>query len=118
MSRESVQSLISQIYFVEYANDESAEYRHIRFGEHAIPGAWCPYCDKPLMRIMELDTHDPRLGMMEFPFSRLPLVYCYKCELCLGPFYYQINSDETITILLTEPDEDPFGEPYLVGHLS
>jgi hypothetical protein len=112
MSDKSIPSLVSQGYIVEYANDESAEYRHIRFGEHAIPGAWCSNCDKPLMRIMEIDTQDPRLGMMEFPFSRLPLVYCYECSLCLGTLYYKVQHDSSISIIHFEESDWSSEEAY------
>jgi len=83
----------SAVYDITVASDENTPYHHYFNGPHSIPGAHCPNCDRPLLCFLTLDTRDPRLCMMDMPFSALPLLYCWTCTISFEEFYYRLNAD-------------------------
>src|SRR5689334_3129472 len=66
------------------------EFAHYFCGPHDVPGAICPNCSKPLLRLLALDTCDPRLGLEYCPFPVLSLFSCLTCEISMHPFSYQL----------------------------
>jgi hypothetical protein len=49
--------------------------------------------------LLSLDATDPRLQLHHAPYSRIPILYCFRCDLCADAFSYRIESDHRITIL-------------------
>ena len=87
-------------YFVEYDSPASSgRYRHQFCGEHDVAGAWCPNCNKPLLRFLALDTSDFRLSLSRVSLRMLSLFYCWTCTVSNGLFVYQIRSDTDVQIL-------------------
>jgi hypothetical protein len=100
-------------------DDPPPEYGHYFCGPHDVAGAVCPNCDKPLLRLLAIDTRDPRLGLTYCPFDTLSLFFCMTCEIAVNDFYYQLQApDGRVKILMygkgkSEPDDIPFSpEPY------
>jgi thiol-disulfide isomerase/thioredoxin len=93
-------SLIKQGYFLKYLrkNDET-EFSHIFCGSHSVEGAWCPNCQKPLLRFLALDTNDPMLGLEKTPFQWLSLFFCWTCEIAQTPFYYCFAANGDVQLL-------------------
>jgi|GEM_PF-1311598 len=95
------------------------EYKHYFCGPHDVPGAFCPNCMKPLLRLLAIDTRDERLGLTYCPFPIFSLFHCMTCEILNGVFYYQIHAtDGRISILdykegTVQPEYIPFyPKPY------
>ncbi len=92
------QPLIPQGYAIE-ASASGGEYAHTLCGPQAIPGAACPNCARPLLCQLNLDLRDPRLGLQHEPFTRLPLLYCWTCNIAYEPFFYRLRADHSVTLL-------------------
>jgi hypothetical protein len=103
-------------YFVEYdSTASSGKYRHQFCGEHDVAGAWCPNCNKPLLRFLALDTSDFRLNLLPVRLRQLSLFYCWTCTVSNGLFLYQIRSDTDVRILQYTKGKMEFdfpGVPY------
>jgi len=71
-------------YFCDVERDDmfNSSYRHVFCGPNEISGAWCPNCNKPLLKLLDLDTSDPRLELGSGTPLRLPLLYCWTCNIC------------------------------------
>lgn len=112
-----MRSITQQGYWVQYADSQSGEYGHCFCGPNRVSGAWCPTCRKPLLRILSLDTSDPRLGLMDCGLSSLPLLYCWTCEIAWDQFFYQVQPPEgTVHLLKFASGSMPEGhyrEPYV-----
>lgn len=74
------------------------DFGHHLGGETPVPGADCPNCKKPLMHAATLDTWDARLGIRA-AFRYLPVLFCWRCEIVIGEFFYRVNGDESIEVL-------------------
>ena len=74
------------------------DFGHHLGGETPVPGADCPNCQKPLMHAATLDTWDERLGIRA-AFRYLPVLFCWRCEIVIGEFFYRVNSDESVEVL-------------------
>jgi hypothetical protein len=68
-------------------------------GAHSIPGAVCPHCAKPLLKLLALDATDPRLELRGAVVGRLPLLYCWSCQPEGRPFFYRVEPSGGVTIL-------------------
>jgi hypothetical protein len=64
-------------------------YRHTVCGQHEIPGAWCPNCEKPLLRFFSFDPSDARIPRIGGGVP-IDLVYCWTCNISQRPFLYQL----------------------------
>ncbi|MCB9886841.1 MAG: hypothetical protein H6838_15215 [Planctomycetes bacterium] len=73
--------------------------RHLFCGAHKIAGAGCPNCDRPLMRMMSLDASDERLGLAALRLSRVPLLFCWQCNIAQDVTQYRLRSDGGIELL-------------------
>jgi hypothetical protein len=97
----NVLSLPRQGYFVEYkSSDTIPSPTHLFCGEHHVTGAWCPNCDKPLVRLLELSTEDQRLELSNWRHLAVPLFYCWTCNMAHSPLQYQLLRDGEIRLLL------------------
>jgi len=94
-----VPALISQGYFVEFIHPQDEGFQHVFCGPHEISDAWCPNCDKPLLRFLSLDTRDPRLRLQDKSFPLLHLLNCWTCKVAQRPFFYRINPDGGVNLL-------------------
>lgn len=68
-------------------------FGHRFCGEHSIPGAQCPNCRKPLLRMLTLDTADRRIGLQGLAVRNLHLLFCWTCNLAQGETAYQVLPD-------------------------
>lgn len=94
-----VPALIPQGYFVEFIHPQDEGFGHVFCGPHEIPGAWCPNCDKLLLRFLSLDTRDPRLGLQDKPFPFLHLLNCWTCNIAHDPLFYRVNPDGGVSLI-------------------
>jgi len=86
-------------YRVSYFISDS-RCHHIFGGKHAIIGACCPNCKLPLIRLLQLDMLDRKIGdNIAIPIQYIPILYCFRCDLIDEPFYYRMNDDSTISIV-------------------
>jgi hypothetical protein len=74
------------------------DFGHCLGGDNRVPGADCPNCAKPLTHAATLDTWDARLEIRA-AFRRLPVLFCWRCELVTGEFFYRVNADESVEVL-------------------
>src|SRR5258708_9570244 len=89
---------VDKPYYVDYARDValSGEHGHRFCGPHDIDGAWCPNCDKALLRFLTLDTADLRLGLEYSPVRLIHLLFCWECNVAQGtvyPFHARMEAD-------------------------
>lgn len=84
----------TQGYLFDFRGRDS--FLHQFCGEHSIPGADCPNCRKPLLRLLSLDTRDSRLMLGRQPFPFLHLFYCWTCEIAFDFFVYRIGKSGEI----------------------
>ena len=70
--------------------------QHDFCGSHTIPGATCPHCSKPLLRLLSLSSKDPVLIVEEAKTPVVHLVYCWTCSIPFGDFSYKIGADGSI----------------------
>lgn len=72
----------------------SARNHDHRFcGDHRIEGAVCPNCDKPMLRVMSLDTADARLELQDLGVPAVHLLFCWTCNLAQGESAYELRED-------------------------
>jgi hypothetical protein len=67
-----------------------SRFEHWFCGEHTIPGAQCPNCRKPLLRMLTLDTRDRRLGLQALGLPHVHLLFCWTCHLAQGETAYRL----------------------------
>lgn len=67
-----------------------SRFEHWFCGEHTIPGAQCPNCRKPLLRMLTLDTRDRRLGLQGLGAPHVHLLFCWTCHLAQGETAYRL----------------------------
>ncbi len=76
-----------------------AEKKHYFCGENNISGAICPNCNKALLILLTVDLTDERLSLSNRFFNKLPLLFCWTCDLARYDFYYKIENEREINIL-------------------
>jgi hypothetical protein len=84
-------------------------------GEHKIPGAMCPHCKKPLLRLLSLNAADTQLDLGKAAVA--PLLYCWTCTIPYGVFRYRVTKSGSVKLVdVPGPVENvfPFGPagPY------
>jgi hypothetical protein len=88
----------------------SMRYDHWFCGPHRIPGAWCPNCNKALLCNLDLDAADPRLWLPHQGPSRVPLLYCWTCNISsieLSDGWYVSKADSIPEPLVVLGDRAP-----------
>lgn len=95
---DDLEVVLPQGYFLEYspANKKS---KHLFCGEHAIKGADCPNCDKPLHRFTSLDLNDKKLDIPIKGLTKLHILYCWRCNVAQDEFFYKLIGDNEIKLL-------------------
>ena len=73
--------------------------RHVFCGDHEIAGADCPNCCAPLMQMMVLDVSDEQLTLGQLGVERVPLLFCWRCNIAQGVTQYQLLRDGGIELL-------------------
>lgn len=74
-------------------------FQHTFCGQHQIPGGRCPNCNKPFLRLLSLDTKDPRLNLGKVSFPYLHLVYCWTCAIADDFLAYHMEDGGGIKLL-------------------
>jgi hypothetical protein len=85
----------------------AADVLHDFCGSHAITGAECPHCHKPLLRLLSLDAKDTRLNLDAARHPLVHLLYCWTCSIPFGEFSYKIKSDGSVELLQAPPRQGP-----------
>jgi hypothetical protein len=87
-------------FLIPAPGDSLRSYRHALCGveRHNI----CPNCRRPLLRVLTLDTRDPRLELNTTTVGSLPLplLFCWRCNVSQGPFYYRLLSEPLVELLI------------------
>ena len=124
---KSFNSLIEQGYILEYSdgqtpletiiNDPEVPnidkiYKHQFCGQNFFVNAICPNCKKPLLQFFVFDLADERVGIVDSSYPKIPLLFCWTCELSQSPFFYQLEDKEQITILRYNEGEAYADFPY------
>lgn len=73
--------------------------RHIFCGAHDIPGGGCPNCSRPLLQMMSLDATDDRLHLAPLGVKRVPLMFCWQCNIAQDVTQYRLRHDGGIDLL-------------------
>jgi hypothetical protein len=82
----------------------SLPWRHRFCGANDTRGAWCPNCQKPLLRFLLLDAADPRLELAHTDMEVLPLLFCWTCTISKHPFTYHVSDrGKGVELLEYEP---------------
>jgi len=102
VSFERNAGLPTQGYWLDFTPG-NPEAIHDFCGAHEIHGGQCPYCSKPLVRVLSLDSSDARLGVDASKTPVVHLLYCWTCSIPYGEFSYRIHSDDSIEILQIPP---------------
>ncbi len=76
-----------------------SRFGHHFCGEHDIAGAWCPNCDKPMLRLLSLDTSDPRLGLASLGAPLVHLLFCWTCNLAQDATSYRLRNGGGVELL-------------------
>jgi hypothetical protein len=83
-----------QGYILDYQpSDDVSGTGHYFCGPHAVIGASCPNCHKPLLRFLALNTEDRRLNLQDSLAAILSLFFCWTCNVAQKPFFYRILAD-------------------------
>lgn len=72
---------------------------HRMAGTNSIRGAGCPNCNKPLLRVLTLDTKQLPFQLTPNPPPFLHLLYCWTCAIPYGPLVYRLDTDAGIELL-------------------
>ncbi|MCU1235577.1 MAG: hypothetical protein JWP63_3544 [Candidatus Solibacter sp.] len=72
-------------------------------GPNDIEGASCPYCRKPLIRVLSLAATDSRLNLDPSKTAKVHLLYCWTCSIPYGVFSYRILNNGSIELLQIPP---------------
>ena len=75
------------------------QVQHDFCGDHEIPGALCPYCNKALLRILSLSAEESALNLNPKKTPFIHLLYCWTCSIPFGVFSYKINPDGGVELL-------------------
>lgn len=90
--------LISGGYRLDFRTDDSGRHRFC--GSHDLTGGECPNCRLPLLLFLELNLSDPLLfPLQNWAADRLPLLFCWRCNLAQEPLFYKQMPDFSIQLL-------------------
>ncbi len=92
-------SHLQTAYLLTPTDSPPEGHRHVFCGSHATPGARCPNCDKPLLRLAQLDPGDARLGRLHTQAPSLSLYFCWTCNIAQKPFSYRLEQDGRVRLL-------------------
>lgn len=96
---EDPQPAIESVPTTGYSPLLAPQGRHTFCGAHNISGADCPNCDRPLMQMMSLDASDERLQLRSLGVQRLPLMFCWRCDIAQDVTQYRLRRDGGIDLL-------------------
>lgn len=87
---------MDESYWLRFGACRRDRLLHAFCGATRARGAECPNCERPLLRYAELESSDPRLGLPDL--GRVPLLFCWRCELSQEPLHYRLLSAEAIEL--------------------
>lgn len=85
-------------YWLNFAPPSGANL-HELCGPNTTPGADCPNCKKPLLKLAAFAGADPALDLDPEQIPSLPLFYCWTCAIPYGEFRYSVRADGSVEIL-------------------
>lgn len=85
-------------YLLTFAED-SALGPHRMAGVNSIPGAGCPNCNKPLLRLLTLDTSQLPFRLIPSPPPFIHLLYCWTCAIPYAPLVYRLDAEGGVELL-------------------
>jgi hypothetical protein len=91
---------------------DNEEWQHRLFGNHSIAGAVSPNSGRPLLRLLQLDMADPRLGLNGNPGDLLPLLFSWSCEMSQSPVIYRMASSAAIELMISRRGKAYDDFPY------
>ena len=97
-----IYTIQNQGYYISFDKNYNyePEIGHFFCGTHNVKGAWCPNCNKPLLRLLLIDSNDEKLSFNFSNIKKLPLFYCWTCNIAQELFVYRIINDEEIEIVM------------------
>ncbi len=72
-------------------------------GAADIEGGGCPYCAKPLLRIVSLNSNDSQLNLDPTKVPAVRLLYCWTCSIPYAMFSYRITPRGSVEIIDLPP---------------
>ena len=76
-------------------------YAHALWGQPAC-AVECPGCQQPIHRIAVLDTADPILAPLGWPWPRLEILMCLRCSMFAGPSW--VRHEEGRVAIVAQED--------------
>jgi hypothetical protein len=101
---------MDQSYLLRFFASDRDQPLHVFCGAPAARDAECPNCERPLLRYAELESSDPRLGLEAL--GRLPLLFCWRCELSQEPLHYRVLSSGAVELTRWARGEVQADFPY------
>ena len=100
-------------YFLNFQEDTMPDCLAIHqfCGKHTISGAYCPNCEKPLLRFISFNLSDNKIKV-GIRHSILHLLFCWTCNVAQDPFFYKIIGENEIEILEYEKGGVELDFPY------
>jgi hypothetical protein len=86
-------------FLIERADAPEPPWRHRFCGEHAIDGAHCPSCRKPLLCFLRIDGADPRTAASRFGAIEVPLLFCWTCDVAQHDLFYRVEGEGRVRLL-------------------
>ena len=100
-------------YFLKFQEDTMPDSLAIHqfCGKHTISGAYCPNCEKPLLRFISFNLSDNKIKV-GIRHGILHLLFCWTCNVAQDPFFYKIIGENEIEILEYEKGGIELDFPY------
>lgn len=111
-----VYSTVNFVYQRSYSDFErdvqrGTKWPHYFCGKNTVRDADCPNCNKPLTLLLKVNTADPNVEELSALGIEVPLLYCFRCALSEGLFYYQCQSSSVRVLEYVsgaESEEQPY----------
>ena len=79
-------------FLVRYSHEVRGP--HVFCGPNTTDVSPCPNCQKPMLQMLRLDLTDPKLKpfAVAFGMALLPLLWCWTCDISIGPLVYELGN--------------------------
>ena len=86
-------------FFINLNESSSSDINNYFCGRHAIEGAICPNCGKPLLRFFTFSKQDIPTDIGAYPYQNIHFLFCWKCNISQDYFFYKVLGDNEISII-------------------